>query len=106
MTENKEDLLRSARQESYDKIKITHRKFSIARKMYYEQGEKYFNEKREFEELDRELAMVDGRYKRYAAQGPRQDERKDNKKLIAKFSADQLLRIAAALDIELEVEEK
>lgn len=109
MTEEKdisglEASLFSQKAVAYEQVKRTFRKLEIARKMFVSLETRYWFEKGEFEKVDRELAMIDGRYKKVKDAEEQGREKASTKKLIAKLSMDQIMRIAEVLGEELEVE--
>ena len=98
-----EDILRRQKLSSYERVKKVHKRLDRIRQVYLKIEDNYFREKNNFEMIDRELAMLDGRYHIVDAR-----KRKNKKKeygttddLVAKLSKDQLAKIAAILGVNL-----
>lgn len=104
MTEEK--ALREQRDMAYKKVTRTFRKFNVARKLFRDLEKRFLFEKKEYENLDRDLAMVDGRYQRLAEAIEERKKTATASKLVAKFTTGQIIRIAEALGVDLEVEGK
>jgi hypothetical protein len=96
-----EDLIRR-KNEAYEKVKASFKKLEKARALMHQYEERYWREKDEFERLDRELAMKDGRYQKLAEEGKRKQA--DAGQLIVNLNKSQILAIAEALGVEVEME--
>lgn len=104
MTEEK--ALREQRDAAYKRVTRTFRKFNVARSLFRNLEKRFLFEKKEYEDLDRDLAMVDGRYQRLEEAVEERRKMATASKLITKFTSDQIIRIADALGVKVEVEEK
>ena len=100
----RENELYDSRDSIYITLRNTVRKLDAARNILRSLEDKYYEQKNEFESTDRKLAMIDGRYQRIERARSSAKDKKDNVKIIAKLTNDQILRIAEALGVEVEVE--
>lgn len=88
-------LLIGRRAQLYCQTELYFKKMQKAEQLYRRIQNKYYNSKWDFEKADRELAMVDGRYK--VLDPP---DKKKPKEI--KLTTEQLLEVAAQLGIEVE----
>lgn len=96
-----EDILRRAKIVSYEKVKKTHKRLDRVRQVYLAIEDKYICEKSNFEHLDRELAMLDGRYQILQRRKKKKTKYGTTDDLVAELSGDQIARIAAILGVNL-----
>ena len=82
----------------YEQITCVFKKMEKARKLHHDYEIRYYKLKGKFEKIDRELAMIDGRYQ--VLDPP--DKRKAKK---VELTYEQILDIAAQLGIEIKEEE-
>lgn len=96
--EDKLTILKGQRKLLYERVKQTYNKLNHARQLYGALEDKYWKQKSEFEECDRQLAMIDGRYKVI------EPGRKPKKEETIQLTQSQVLDIAKKLGIEVKIE--
>ena len=84
-----------------EKARLTHLKLQKAYDLVHAYEDRYYTLKAEYERLDRDLAMIDGRYE--VVTGKR-EKTQSMDKLIGRLTAAQVMHLAAELGVELEVE--
>ena len=98
MSEVKASQLIGEKASLYEQVTCIHKKMVKARNLFRSYEERYYKTKCEFEKVDRELAMIDGRYQ--VLDPP--DKRKVKK---VELTSEQILELAARLGIEIKEED-
>ena len=99
---NEDDLLLQC-SKAKKRVSRTYKTLRRVQMIMHRVESRYHFEKGEFERIDLELAMIDGRYQHLQEQREEEKLRNENKKLVAKISPEKLIQIAQALGVELEV---
>ena len=94
-----EQALRKQHKDAYELVKAAFKDMERVRKVYNKLEIHYYRRKDKFELLDRELAMIDGRYEKIV---PNKKKEVKPASLIIKLSPQQIVKIAEALGVELE----
>jgi len=91
--------------ELYEALKTSRFKLDKAQEMLHKFEEKHWSLKREFEDIDHQLAMIDGRYK---VVKPNYSKKKvaTTEELVLNMSKEKILKIAAILGFEVEEEKE
>lgn len=101
MTEEEMKYLEKESRKLQDKAIAAHTKMCSVREEYVDTQNNYNKAKVNFDNVDRQLAMVDGRFKKIKSSTPGRIKKKD---ISVNLSGDQVIRIAEVLGIELEIE--
>lgn len=91
-------ILQGQRKLLHERLKLTYSKLLHARNLYHQMEERYWKQKCEFEQCDRELAMIDGRYQVIPLGGIKKEPK-------IELSQSQILDIARKLGIEVRMNE-
>jgi len=86
------------REQIYNEIKKTHRKYEYVNRIFCEIKLKYEKQKFQFEKIDRDLAMIDGRYKIVAK------DKRQKKQGELKLTKEQIINIANQLGVSISIE--
>jgi len=92
--------LREKRRQLREEVRKTHKKLIKLCNIKYMMEEKYWKQKGQYEKVDLELAMVDGRHRIVTA-----GQAKVSKEKPVELTQDQLISIAKKLGIEIRVNE-
>lgn len=101
--EKKMEELKARKSQLLEQLKVAKKKVDKSRNIFHYHEEKFYKIKKEFEAVDRELAMIDGRYR---IEAPATNGKKvvvDAGSLLLNLSKSQLARIAATLGFEIEL---
>lgn len=101
---DKKDLLARERDEQYLKVKSLIKKLEYARNLLHLIEERYRKEKRTYEKIDRQLAMIDGRLKVLSPSDVRKKKEKEKSKMAKiceNLTVSQIDAIAEKLGISL-----
>lgn len=101
MTDEEMEYLQKKRNRLNNQMLASYEELCSSRKIYKHDEERYKNIKDRFDAIDRQLAMVDGRFKKVKPSTPGRMKKKD---ISVNLSGDQVIRIAEVLGIELEIE--
>lgn len=100
-TEDKIAELKIKRQAAYDSLKASSKGLFRAKRLVNTLQKRYDTDKKEWEDLDRQLAMLDGRFKVEEPAWKRKAPKPASEQTIADMSLEQLESLAAQLGISL-----
>ena len=96
-----QEYLTRRKAELFEQVKIARVKLEKGQDLLHKYEERYYKTKHEFEDIDHQLAMIDGRYKVYKPNYSKKKTATDEE-LILGLSKEKILKIAAILGFEVE----
>ena len=96
-----QEYLTRRKAELFEAAKVARVKLEKTQSLLHKYEERYYNIKHEFEDIDHQLAMIDGRYKIHK---PNYSKKKTatTEELVLGLSKEKILKIAAILGFEVE----
>ena len=85
----------------HKKLRKAHEKLKESREIYQKYEREWSRLRKRFEELDYELATMDGRFKVLPSQGSEKGKRKTT---VPDLSKDQVMEIARKLNVKVDIE--